>query len=307
MSAEAPTQAALRAAAAPAASVARLGPWELVRLAGEGAMTQVFRVRPAVEGCSRPANYALKLLAEGWSHQPAAIQFMRREVEVSRAVAHPHLVPILDAHVARAPYYVVMPWLEGSTLAQSIRRGRLSLASALWYARQVAEALRALHAEGWMHADVKPANIFISPAGHATLIDLGFARRREEMGSIVERSVVGTVHYVAPEMVVSAIRPDIRSDIYSLGITMFELLAGRCPFEGQDLADLAAKHRQTQPPDLRRLVPQLPENVAELVRQMIAKEPLRRPQTPAELVDRLVELEIEYFDQREPAEASAAG
>jgi len=162
----------------------------------------------------------------------------------------------------------------------------------------VSEALDALHAAGWMHGDVKPSNTFISPNGHVTLLDLGFARCPGETGSAVERCVTGTYNYIAPEMITSALGADIRSDVYSLGVMLFEMLCGRLPFEGDSLAELAIQHRQTPAPDLRRLVPQLPTGVVRLVREMLAKEPLRRPQSPRELVDRLAALEIETFSQR---------
>jgi len=102
----------------------------------------------------------------------------------------------------------------------------------------------------------------------------------------------------ARELVTSAIRADIRSDIYSLGVVLFQLLGGRLPFTGTDLADLAERHRQSRPPDLRRLASHVPNSVVELVHQMLGKEPLRRPQTPRELIDRLVALEIATFSER---------
>jgi serine/threonine-protein kinase len=110
--------------------------------------------------------------------------------------------------------------------------------------------------------------------------------------------VLGTVGYLAPEMIVSALRCDIRSDIYSLGVVLFEMLAGRLPFTGRTLAELATQHRQDRAPDLRRLVPHLPAGVIRLVREMLCKEPLRRPQSPRELIDRLWALEIGSFSER---------
>jgi serine/threonine protein kinase len=276
----------------------RVGGWELVDRAGEGSLTEVYRARP-VGPADRPAAYAVKMLRPEWRQAPQAVAIMRREARVGREVAHPHLVAVLSASVDRPPHYVVMPWLAGRTLARlQAERGPLDLPKVLWIARQVGEALDALHQAGWMHADVKPGNIFVSPEGHVTLLDLGFARRRDEIGSVVDRCVVGTCNYIAPEMITSALRPDIRSDVYSLGVVLFELLAGRLPFTGSNLAELATQHKQARPPDLCRLAPQLPRPVVRLVNEMLAKEPLRRPQTPAELIDRLVELEIETFGQR---------
>ena len=174
----------------------------------------------------------------------------------------------------------------------------LELPLALWIVRQATEALDALHTAGWMHGDVKPSNLLLSAEGHVTLLDLGFARRPTEVGSVVQRCVMGTCHYLAPEMITSALRADIRSDIYSLGAMLFEMLAGRPPFESDDLAELARQHQQSRAPELRRLAPQVPGGVTWLVRQMLAKEPLRRPQSPRELIGRLVALEIATFGER---------
>jgi serine/threonine-protein kinase len=196
------------------------------------------------------------------------------------------------------PYYLAMPFLEGRSLAEQLRiAGQLDLPSAFWIARQVAEALDALHQAGWLHSDVKPSNIFLSPAGHVTLIDLGFARLSEERGSVAERPVMGTIQYIAPEMLYSALGGDCASDVYSLGVTLFEMLTGRLPFDAQDVAELANQHRQELPGDLRTLVPHLPTRAARLVHQMLAKEPLRRP-LAADLVDRLAAVEIETFAER---------
>ena len=109
----------------------------------------------------------------------------------------------------------------------------IEISKALWIVRQTAEALDALHAAGWMHGDVTSGNIRVSPAGHVTLIDLSFARRREEIGSAADRPIMGTCSYVAPECLTSALRPDIRSDIYSLGVVLFEILSGSLPYLAQ--------------------------------------------------------------------------
>ncbi|HQU44435.1 MAG: hypothetical protein B7Z73_13155 [Planctomycetia bacterium 21-64-5] len=283
----------------PTETPARIGQWQLVRMIGEGQLCRVYAARPVSHAAERAAVYALKVLSERWSADSAAIEVLRREAIVGRTLSHPHLVSVLSAHVAAAPYFVVMPLLEGVALSQRLAGGdRLSLPMALWIARQTAEALDALHQAGWMHADVKPNNLFLSPDGHVTLLDLGFARRPDDTTSIINRCVTGTMHYIAPEMITSALRPDIRSDIYSLGATLYELLTGRPPFVARSLEQLADLHRQGEPEPLRMLTPTVPANVARFVHQMLSKQPLRRPQTPVEAIERLVTLEIETFNLR---------
>ncbi len=273
--------------------------WELVELVAEGSLSRVYRARPANSSTDRPTAYALKLLRPPWQDDPRAVRLLQREAQAGRSVSHPHLVSILQASVNRPPRFVVMPWLEGSTLRTRQRTGpAMDLPVALWIARQVAQALQALHRAGWMHGDVKPSNVFVSPTGHVTLLDLGFARRCDENGSAVDRCVIGTCNYMAPELITSALRADIRSDIYSLGVVLFELFSDRLPYRGKDLAELAAQHKQATPPNLNRLAPHLPSEVVKLIRQMLAKEPLRRPQTPEELIQQLTRLEITTFSER---------
>lgn len=227
-----------------------------------------------------------------------AIRLLQREAVVGQSISHPHLLPVLSASVVKPPRLLAMPWLAGASVRRRLDAGEMfGVVKTLWIARQTAEALGALHVADWIHGDVTPGNIQVSPAGHVTLIDLSFARRRDEIGSAVERPIMGTCNYLAPEYLTSALRPDIRSDIYSLGAVMFEMLAGCPPYPSSDLIELAAHHRQSAAADLRRVAPEVPREVAALIHRMTSREPLRRPQTPRELVDQLVALEIGSFSQ----------
>jgi eukaryotic-like serine/threonine-protein kinase len=275
-----------------------VGSWELIRIIGQGQLSIVYQARPAGDQVDRPALYAVKVLQPQWQLNDRGLPILAREVHVSRQVSSPHLAPILAARLDKAPYFVAMPLLQGDTLARRLEaRTPVDLSVAFWIGRQVAQALHALHNAGWMHADVKPSNILIGPNGHATLIDLGFARATNEAGSIADRPIVGTLNYAAPEIVYSTVGGDIRSDVYSLGVTLFEILTGRLPFDAQDIAELAAQHRHSPLGDLRGLVPHLPTRGARLIRSMLAKEPLRRPM-PQELIPRLAALEVETFAER---------
>jgi serine/threonine protein kinase len=271
----------------------RVGQWDLVELAAQGALADLYSARPAGSGARRAAQYAVKILRREWEEDSRAVAMFRCEALVGRTVCHPHLVSILSAAVATPPYYVVMPWLGGTTLSAVLADGRgVPWPKALWITRQVAEALDALQGAGWMHGDVKPGNVFLSPGGHATLLDLGFARRSEGEEPAAERCVAGTWHYMAPETFSSRPRADARSDLYSLGVVLFEMLSGRPPFVGASAAELARQHRDARIAGLAHVTAPLPDDARRLVRQMLAKEPLRRPQTPREVVDRLVAVEI---------------
>jgi eukaryotic-like serine/threonine-protein kinase len=287
-----------RAASRAAALRRRVRQWELVELAARGSLALVYRARPADGAADRPAAYAVKMLRARWQNDPQAIGLLQREALVGQSVSHPHLAPVLSAAVLDAPRLLAMPWLSGASLEARLAAGRpYDVAKTIWIARQTAEALAALDAAGWTHGDVTPGNIHVSGAGHVTLVDLSFARRGDEIGSAAERPIMGTCNYLAPECLASALRTDIRSDIYGLGAVMFEMLSGRPPYAANDLAQLIACQRQSPPADLARLAPHAPRELIALVGRMMARDSLRRPQSPRELIDRLASLEVRAFSQ----------
>ena len=281
-------------------SLGRLGPWQLVRLLSEGNMSRVYQARPADGLTNQPAAYAVKVLRNEWWRDPQAIEMQRREAWIGSRISHPNLLPVLSASVRQPPFYIVTPKLDGESLTALItRRGPLEVPLALWIARQVAEALDALYeAVDMIHTDVKPDNIFVSPTGHATLLDFGLAQTSEEATDWATRPLAGTLTYIAPEMVTSALAADARSDIYSLGVVLYEMLGGRCPWDSDDPGELATLHREAKPTDLAELRPDAPEPVTELVHAMLAKDPLRRPESAAEVAARLTRLEINCFALR---------
>src|ERR1043166_7375854 len=154
---------AIAPARAPAETAFRLGSWRLESLLGEGTFTRVYRAHYAETDDHGHGQYAVKVLRQRWQQNPAAIARIRREAGVGRCVADRHVISVLTAHVHQPPYFVVMPCLEGPTVAALLSpQSKLRLPYALWIIRQAAEALDALHTSGYLHGDIKPGNLLIS-------------------------------------------------------------------------------------------------------------------------------------------------
>lgn len=275
----------------------RIGPWQLAKLINESDLARVYLARPVEAGESAAPGYVVKVLRNQWWRDAVAIEMQRRAAWVGRKVSHPHLLPVLAANVKQPPFYTVSPRLEGSSLEGILRRnGAIALPSALWIARQVAEALDALHtATRMVHADVKPANVVVGPDGHATLVDLGFVHTPGESRHWSARPVFGTLNYMAPETISSAIAADHRSDLYSLGVMLYEMLAGRLPHSSGSAEQLIRMHREAKPECIREARLGTPKPVASLVHRLLAKDPLRRPESASQVAEELVRLEIECF------------
>jgi serine/threonine protein kinase len=270
----------------------RVGDWRLLDEIGRGAWSRVYLARPADTKRGGSGCYAVKLLDPAWEIDSLAIATLRREAIVGMTVADPHLVSVLAAHVHESPHYLVAPFLPGVSLAERLRGGRVSIRNAAWIARQVASGLAALHETNWRHRDVKPANIVVSPSGHATLVDLGMCQRRENAAAMTARPIVGSFDYLAPEAVTPGMACSVATDLYSLGVVLFEMLTGHLPFYGRTAGELAEKHRRAAPQPIAELRPNVPAELAELVRELLAKQPVRRPSSANEVVERLVRIEI---------------
>lgn len=284
----------------PAAPTLRpfVGAWRLGKLLGNGPATEVRAAQPANCPADHPFDYAVKQPRPGRDEE-LALQLLRREALAAAQVAHPNLVTLIASQVHAEPYHLVIPLLPGVTLGQVVGSGlRIPTPHALWLARQVAEALAALHAHGWLHGDVKPDNIVASTQGHATLIDLGFAARLDSLLVGPPDAFRGSPRYAAPERWSTKHRVAAASDLYSLGVTLFELLAGQPPFAGDEVEAVLEAHRQTAPPDARDFAPTLSGRVVWLLNQLLAKDSLRRPRSAEDVARLLKELEIESFADR---------
>lgn len=275
---------------------AQLGAWQLLREIGRGAWTIVYQARP-INRHTGAGDYALKVLAPEFADDRQAKAMLQREARVARQVTHPHLTTVLSSELDKPPHYLVTPYYAGATLKQTLELGeRLPTPHALWIVRQTAEALSALHDAGWLHMDINAGNILVAATGHATLIDLGLARRLEDEAS-TKQCIAGTPACMAPELFQANMTLSPAADIYSLGVVLYQLLVGTLPFEDDDPMQLVAAHLETPPPSLRQRLPHVPTRLARLVRRLLAKEPLRRPAID-ELIATLADLEIETFAER---------
>ena len=293
-----------RATRAPRASRAErplcFGDFYATRIIAEGRWTRVYAARPNHASGAGGEDYAVKFLRESYADSATARAMLQREAQLGRRIRHQHLAPVLASGQLDGRPYVVMPLIAGETLEAIIaRQSPLAAPWAFWIARQVATALAVLHEQGLMHSDVKPANIVVSPLGHATLLDLGLAQRIDG-GPRAGRPLMGTLAYCAPESFTQHGCLSGRSDVYSLGVTLFRALAGALPFPYEEPDELAAAHLTLAAPDARKLAPQLSNRTARLLRTLLSKEPLRRP-TAQELASWLIDLEIDTLEECVPA------
>jgi serine/threonine protein kinase len=258
-------------------------------------MAVVYAARPTSATGDAESDYAIKLLQTAYLNETLARQSLEIEAKVGSEVSHPNLLPVLANHTRRQVPALVMPRIHGATAHDAlVACKRFSVPQALWVVRQVAEALVALHEAGWLHGDVKPSNVLLSPTGHCTLFDLGFAAPIDRHTPSVPQSLKGTPAYIAPELLVSRTYVHPASDIYSLGITLFELLTGELPFDVGSKERMVEAHLREIPRSPRHYRPDLSRDVAQLVQQMLTKTPDRRP-LAQEVVEQLQRLEIESF------------
>lgn len=273
----------------------RIPGYLLLQHLGGGPMTMVYEARNSESGDA----CAVKLLRPDWEDQTTAIKLLQREARAGLAVRHPHLVRITDAHVLQAPHFLVMNLLPGESLRRRLQRDyRLSVADAVWIARQVAEGLAALHQANFLHGDIKPDNIRLTREGTTVLTDLGFAHRPGENAAFLRAGyVLGTANYLAPELCNEQPTEDLASDLFGLGVMLFEMLTGQLPYPAGSVRQVLRQHRSDPPADLRQFGIALPQGLVDLVGQLLQQQPTDRPRT-ASVVQQLVKLEIAVLNQR---------
>lgn len=254
------------------------GRYEIVGKIGAGGMADVYKAR------DHKLNrfVAVKVLKNEFRSDKAFITKFRAEAQAAAGLAHPNIVNIYDVGEDRDINFIVMELVEGITLKEYIaKKGRLSVREATSIAIQVSQGLEAAHNSGIIHRDVKPQNIIISTDGKVKVTDFGIARATTS--NTINTTVMGSVHYSSPEQARGGYS-DAKSDIYSLGITMYEMLTGHVPFDGDTTVAIAIKHLQEEIKSPEIYVPNLPKSTVQIIYKCTQKSPDRRYANMAELI-----------------------
>jgi len=261
----------------------RLGGYEIIAKIGQGGMGTVYK---AVQ-LSVNRTVALKVLPPRLAKNKDYVERFLREARAAARLNHPNIVEAIDAGVDADHHYFAMEFIDGLTVDELLKGGPLAETQALRIARDVARALHCAHEADLAHGDVKPGNILLSGDGAAKLADLGLARETAEDGAgpPTSKVVQGTPDYVSPEQVSGLAKPDARSDVYSLGATLYHMLAGRPPFKGSSPEQVMAQHLTEPTPNPAHANPRVSAPVAALVMRAMAKKRPHRCASAQELAD----------------------
>ena len=247
--------------------------YELEEVVGTGGMSTVFCARDV----QLDRRIAIKILHERFADDPEYLERFRREARAVARLSHPNIVTVIDRGVDDGRQYIVFEYVEGENLKELVQRtGRLPARRALELALAVADGLSFAHEHGLVHRDVKPQNVLLSREGEVKVTDFGIARSLHvEHGVTQTGTVLGTSEYLAPEQA-SGKPVSPATDVYSLGVVLWELLAGDVPFEGENFVAVALRHLNEPPPDLRERRPDVSPRLAAAVECALAKDPARR-------------------------------
>lgn len=255
--------------------------YEVVSHIGQGGMADVFLAVDTILN----RQVAIKILRADLSTDTVSILRFEREAQAAAALAHPNIVEIYDVGDYKGHHYIVMEYVSGKTLKQVIRsRGPLVNEEAVDIMKQLCSAVSEAHIRGIIHRDIKPQNVILKADGSVKILDFGIATAKGSMQLTQANNVMGSVHYLAPELARGeAASP--QSDIYALGIVLYEMLAGDVPFKADQAVQIALKHMREPMPDVRMINSAVPQSVANIITRATAKEPANRYRSAEEMLN----------------------
>src|SRR5215468_6417248 len=276
----------------------KLGPYEVVAPLGAGGMGEVYRARDT----RLERSVAVKILPAHLAEKPDAADRFEREARTISSLNHPNICQLHDVGEQNGVRYLVMELLEGETLADRLRRGPLPIEQVLRYGSEIAEGLHAAHRRGVVHRDLKPGNVMLTKSG-AKLMDFGLAKGTIQANPVSEGltatltsslatpltqsgTIVGTFQYMAPEQIEGK-EADARSDVFSLGAVLFEMVSGKRAFEGKTLVSVAASILEKEPEPIRTIQPLAPTSLERVIKKCLAKDPDARWQSAGDLASEL--------------------
>lgn len=263
------------------------GRYELLEKVGEGGMSEVYKAK-----CNKLNRFvAVKILKKQFADNKEISQKFKREATAIANLSDTNIVNVLDVGTQDDIDYIVMEYISGKTLKELINySGKLSYNTAIKIALQIAKALDCAHKNNIIHRDIKPQNILVTESGEVKVTDFGIAKSTDSQTITNTTSIIGSAHYLSPEQA-KGTYIDFRSDIYSFGIVLYEMVTGRLPFEGDSPVTVALKHLQEEPIPPKNINSAIPDSLNKLILKAIEKEPIKRYQNAKEIIQDLQKIQ----------------
>ncbi|QDU82162.1 Serine/threonine-protein kinase PrkC [Polystyrenella longa] len=273
--------------------------FDLIESVGRGTFTELWKLR----GRDSQKDYVLKQLRTEWLNDYSARQFLENEAQVAVQIDSPHLPKLVHSELKEKHPYLIFEWFPGVSLEERLSTSKpLNAGEAVWITRQIVDALGELEAAGFAHGDLKPENILIDEFKQIRLIDLAFARKLSDHDVInAHTTLMDEPEYLAPEALTRSRTNPLLQDIYAIGVLFYRMLTGRLPFYAQgetSFEDVLQQQRESLPPTLRRFCPLATVEMVDLSNRLLAKQPLRRPQSTGELARELIDIELSTMSTR---------
>ncbi|MCI5573651.1 MAG: Stk1 family PASTA domain-containing Ser/Thr kinase [Faecalibacterium prausnitzii] len=266
------------------------GLYEVRELIGSGGMANVYKAVMLGHNGPVPVGtvVAVKVLRQEYTHDPDLVRRFKNESKAISLLNHPNIVKVYDVSVNNDLQYIVMEYVDGMTLREYLneRGGKLSSRETVHFISQILKALEHAHANGVVHRDIKPQNIMLLDNGQLRMMDFGIARISRADNQLLVGKAMGSVHYISPEQA-KGDETDCTSDIYSVGVMMYEMLSGHLPFDADDVVEVAIKQISDQPKSLREIAPEVPGALVEITEKAMAKLPQNRYASAREMLDAL--------------------